>query len=101
MIRALALRSRGTPGATPKTFSRRGVQHEDLLANDTLILRRADKTRPEGAEKGASPPVARILLPTALILGKLAIGRHEFPRLQVGCRPPYPGGFCMFKGLVS
>src|SRR5512147_836852 len=99
MRRALALRSRGTPGAAPKTFSRRGVQQEACTENGTAILRRVTQTRPEGAGTGMSPPVARILLPTALILGKLgAATPTEIPRRQVGCRPPFSGGFCMSKG---
>ena len=85
MMRALVFRSKGMPGAGPNTFSRRGLRHEATSKNDTVILRQVAQTRPEEVKTGMSLPVARILLPTGLILGKLGIVRLEFPRLQVGC----------------
>src|SRR5512132_965702 len=101
MMRVLAFRSRGMPGAGPKTFSRRGIQGEVRSENDTSILRRVVQTRPEGAGTGMSPPVARILLPTGLILEKLGTATSRDSPTEVGCRPPHPGGFCMSKGSLS
>src|SRR5512147_2223504 len=101
-MRALALRSRGTPEAGPKTFSRRGVQHEARPENDTSILRRVAQTRPEGAGTGVSPPVARILLPSGPILGKLgAVQAPEFPRLKSVASPPSAAGFACLGFFVS
>src|SRR5512147_1524662 len=102
MMRALALRSRGImPGACPNTFSRRGVKQRACTENDTSILRRVKKTRPEGAGTGVSPPVARILLPTGLILGKLwAATLQSFPRLKSDAARRIPAGFACL-GVLS
>ena len=99
MMRASALRSRGTPGASPKTFSRRGAQQQARSENDTSLLRRVAQTRPEEAGTGVSPPVARILLPSGLILGQLGAATHPSFPTEVGLPPAVPpAGFACLDG---
>jgi hypothetical protein len=99
-MRASALRSRGTPGASPKTFSRRGAQQQARSENDTSLLHRVAQTRPEEAGTGVSPPVARILLPSGLILGQLGAATHPSFPTEVGLPPAVPpAGFACLEGL--